>query len=588
MTGEKGAAASLTRRGFIRIVSVGSAGAAGLHSLGAAEAGLQGWEQGDSGVYDVVVYGGTSAGIVAGVQVARMGRSVLLIEPSRHLGGLTAGGLGHTDSGRAETIGGVSREFYRRIRAHYENPDVWRHETREQYRDHWHSPSRRHLETERDAQWGFEPHAARKVFDDMLREAGVPLITEERLFLDRERGVVKNGSRITSILMESGEVYRGRIFIDATYEGDLLAMAGVSYHVGREANRTYGETLNGIQKARTHNHVFIHDVDPYVVPGVPTSGLLPGLHGDDPGVDGEEDHRVQAYCFRMCLTDVPENRVSFEKPDGFEESRYELLFRNFESGEDRIPWLPGMMPNRKTDTNNRWAVSSNNIGANYDYPDGDYSKRAEILADHEIYQRGLMYVLANHLRVPEEIRREVGKWGLARDEFVDSSHWPPQIYVREARRMIGEYVTSELDCRRLRVCPDPAGQGSYNMDSHNVQRYVTERGVAQNEGNLEFGPGGPYLISYRSLVPRRRECSNLLVCCAVSSSHIAFGSVRMEPVFMILAQSAATAAVQALEEEQAVQGIDYPRLRERLLKEGQILELDLDRFPPRREGEALP
>jgi len=242
------------------------------------------------------------------------------------------------------------------------------------------------------------------------------------------------------------------------------------------------------------------------------------------------------------------------------------------------------MPNRKTDTNNRWAVSLNNIGANYDYPDGNYDRRAEIVADQELYQRGLMYVLANHPRVPDEFRREISRWGLARDEFVDSNHWPPQIYVREARRMIGEYVTTELDCRRLRVCSDPVGQGSYNMDSHNVQRYVTERGFAQNEGNLEIAPGGPYLISYRSRVPRRRECSNLLVCCAASSSHIAFGSIRMEPVFMILGQSAATAAVQALERNQAVQDVDYPRLRDRLLKDGQILELDLERFPPRPEA----
>lgn len=395
------------------------------------------------------------------------------------------------------------------------------------------------------------------------------------------RGVEKQGDKILSVASDSGKVYKGKVFIDATYEGDLMAMAGVSYHVGREANSVYDETLNGVQKVRTHNHIFPGFVDPYIEPGNPQSGILPGVHDQDPGEEFSGDHRVQAYCFRMCLTDVPENQIPFEQPEGYEEINYELLFRNFEAGENRIPWLPGGMPNRKTDTNNRWGFSTNMIGVNYEYPDGDYATRERIIEKQEHYQRGLMWTLANHSRVPEDIRQEVGKWGLAADEFTDNNNWPTQIYVREARRMIGEYVTTEQDCRRMRIVEDPVGLGSYSMDSHNVQRYITEQGCIQNEGNIEVSPGGPYAISYRSLLPKRKECSNLMVCTnGVSSSHIAFGSIRMEPVFMMLGQSAATAAVQALEKGINLHDLEYHDLRAQLIQDGQKLNVDIEKYPP--------
>jgi len=526
---------------------------------------------------DVVVYGATSAGIIAAVQAARLGRSVIIVDPGNHLGGLTTGGLGHTDSGNISAIGGMSREFYQRIRKHYEQDSAWVQEKREDYMER----SPQHLPADGDAQWGFEPKGAKAVYEAMLREAKVPVVMEDRLILDKARGVRMENGRIQAIVTESGNLYRGHIFIDATYEGDLVAMAGITYHVGRESNATYGEWLNGVQKERSHNHVFVVDVDPYREPGNPASGLLPGIHNEDPGRDGAGDHRVQAYCYRMCLSNVPENRVAFERPDDYNELRYELFFRNFEAGDTRMPWLPQTMPNGKNDTNNRWAFSTNNVGMNYAYPDGDYFTRRAILADHESYQRGLMWTMAYHPRTPAWIRDVVSQWGLAADEFTENKNWPTQIYVREARRMVGAYVMTEQDCRRIRVAEDSVGLGSYNMDSHSVQRYVTPEGLAQNEGNLEYRPGGPYVISYRSLIPKKAECTNLFACGnAVSASHIAFGSIRMEPVFMILGQSAALAADLALEANLDVQDVPYPELRKKLLEAGQVLDVDLDKFPP--------
>lgn len=534
-------------------------------------------------VYDIVVYGATSGGVIAAVAAARKGKSVILIEPSGHLGGLTTGGLGRTDIGIEGTIGGMSLEFYSQIREYYRSENSWVYEDRMEYMD------RSGLfQPDSEGMFGFEPHVAREIYEEMLGEAGVSVVLGDRLFLG-ERGITMNRDRITAIKTEAGNVYRGRIFIDATYEGDLMAMAGVSYHVGREANATYDETLNGVQKVRTHNHIFPGFVDPYIEPGNAQSGILQGVHNNDPGDEFSGDHRVQAYCYRMCLTDVDDNKVEFEQPEGYDELQYELLFRNFEAGENRIPWLPGAMPNRKTDTNNRWGFSTNQIGANYEYPDGNYATRERILDEQEHYQRGLMWTLTNHPRVPEDIRSEVSRWGLAADEFIENNNWPTQIYVREARRMIGEYVITEHDCRRLRMAKDPVGLGSYTMDSHNVQRYITEDGCVQNDGNIEVSPGGPYYISYRALLPKRNECSNLLVCGnGISSSHIAFGSIRMEPVFMMLGQSAATAAVQSLEDGVDLHDINYQKLRAQLMQDGQKLEVNTGKYPPLPPDEEPP
>lgn len=512
---------------------------------------------------DVVIYGGTSAGIAAAVQVSRMGHSVILIEPGGHIGGLTTGGLGFTDSGDKQVIGGIAREFYRRIHKYYEAPEAWVYEK---------AAANGRFRANEDAMWTFEPKVAEALFHEMLKDAKVTLVMHERL--NRSTGVRLQGSRMESITMESGRMFRGAQFIDGTYEGDLMAAAGVRYTVGRESNSQHNETLNGNQvKGNTHNHRFVKNVDPYVKPRDPASGLLAGIEADGPGEDGTGDHRVQAYCFRMCMSNVPENRVPFPKPDNYDEKRYELLFRNFEAGDLRFPMKPDMMPNGKTDTNNNCAFSTDYLGGNYKYPDAGYAERAAIIRDHEDYQKGLMWSLANHPRVPESIRKEMSQWGLPKDEFVDNGNWPHQLYIREARRMISDYVVSELDCRRIRIAEDSVGLGSYNMDSHNVRRYVTAEGFVQNEGDIQVSPGGPYLISYRSIIPSKDQVSNLAVPACLSSTHIAFGSIRMEPVFMILGQSAATAAVLAMESQVALQALPYAGLRERMLKDGQVLDL---------------
>ncbi len=528
----------------------------------------------DEVTYDVVVYGGTSSGVAAAVQTKRMGKSAIIIEPGKHLGGLTSGGLGMTDSGNKAVIGGIAREFYQRVKKHYDQPSALKHEKREGYAL---------FRPADDAMWTFEPHVAEMIFEQLVVEHDIVVVRQQRL--NRETGVRKSGQRITSITMESGEVYRGRMFIDATYEGDLMAAAGVTYTVGRESNDAYGETLNGVQKSENkHNHRFIVNVDPYVVPGDPASGLLLGIHGDPPGEEGSGDHRVQAYCFRMCMSNVAANRVPFPKPADYDEQRYELLLRNLEAGDLRFPMHPSMMPNGKTDTNNSGAFSTDNIGMNYDYPDASYERREAIIAEHESYQQGFMWTLANHPRVPQKIRDEMAEWGLAADEFVETGNWPHQLYVREARRMVSDYVVTELDCRRKRVAADPVGMGSYNMDSHNVQRYVSAEGFAKNEGDVQVSPGGAYSIGYRSLVPKRGECENLLVPVCLSSSHIAYGSIRMEPVFMILGQSAATAAVLAMDDGVFVQQLDYARLRARMIADGQVLEWTQ---PPARKAISI-
>ena len=520
---------------------------------------------------DVVVYGGTSGGVAAAVQAARLGKTVVLIEPGRHLGGLTSGGLGATDIGNKKAIGGLAREFYRRVRTHYAADAAWTWEQRSAFTGRGHEPGE-------DVAWTFEPHAAELVYVEMLREIKSPQMFGQRL--DLKAGVKKEGTRIVSITTEAGNTYRGKVFIDATYEGDLMAKAGVAYHVGREANAIYGETLNGVQVKNSVHHQFVKNIDPYVKPGDPTSGLLPRVHAGPLEADGTGDRKVQAYNFRLCATDVPANRRPWPKPASYDEKQYELLLRNFEAGDLRLPWNPLLMPNRKTDANNNFAFSTDNIGFNYDYPDGDYATRERIWKEHVEYTQGLMWTLANHPRVPEKVRQHFTTWSLAKDEFRDTDNWPHQLYVREARRMIGAYVMIEQNCRGTRVAEDPVGLAAYTMDSHNIQRYVTKEGFVRNEGDVQVGGFSPYPISYRSITPKAAECTNLLVPVCLSASHISYGSIRMEPVFMVLGQSAASAAALAIDGKCDVQAVDYAKLKERLLKDGQVLEWT----GPRRAG----
>ncbi len=544
--------------------------------------------------YDVVVYGGTSAGIASAIQSSRMGKSVVLVEPGKRLGGLTTGGLGQTDIGNKHVVGGISREFYQNICKYYQIPENWKWQERSDYVDE----GQTRTEKDEDAMWTFEPSAALKVYHQMLSHEKVDIVYGERL--NRESGVIKEGGKIISVEMENGTRYFGKMFIDATYEGDLMAAAKVSYSVGRESNNEYGETLNGIQTNRinrtlkwtlsrnAHNHNFIDAVDPYVVKGDPSSGLLPYIvEGGKPGIDGQGDKGIQAYCFRMTLTDHPENRIPFKKPDNYKEINYELLFRNYEAaigpikemytyGDKLVPWINSPMPNRKTDTNNQKGFSTDFIGQNYDYPEASYEEREKIVQAHRNYQQGLMWTLAYHPRIPQKVRDAVSKWGTCKDEYEKGSNgWQEQLYIREARRMKSAYVMTQKNCERIEVVEDPVGMGAYGMDSHHVKRYVDANGFVQNEGNVEAHVPNPYPISFRSIIPKKDECENLVVPVCVSATHIAFGSIRMEPVFMVLGQSAATAACQAIDQRKAVQDIDYSLLKERLLKDKQVLEIDI-------------
>ncbi len=521
---------------------------------------------------DILIYGCTSAGVTAAIQSKRMGKSVVMVCPERHLGGLTAGGLGWTDSGNKAVIGGLSREFYHRVFMHYQKPAAWRWQKREEYGNKGQGTEA--LDHGARTMWIFEPHAAESVFEAWVKETKIPIV--RNAWLDREKGVKKEGGRITSITMLDGTTFSARMFIDATYEGDLMAAAGVDYHVGRESTQTYGEKWNGVQTGVLHHrHHFgavKTPISPYIVPGDPASGLLPRISANPPGNYGEGDKKVQAYCFRMCLTKVPANRVPFPKPAKYDPAQYELLLRIFAAGWRETFDKFDPIPNGKTDTNNHGPFSTDNIGMNWDYPEASYARRREIIQEHVDYQQGWLYFIANDPRVPEDVRSAMAKWGLAKDEFKDNGNWPHQIYVREARRMVGRYVMTENELLKRRPTPEPVGMGSYGIDSHNIQRYVTPEGYVQNEGDIGVSTNGPYQISYGSLVPKKGQAANLLVPVCVSSSHIAYGSIRMEPVFMILGQSAATAAVLALDGKLDVQDVPYEKLKARLIEDGQVLE----------------
>ncbi|MCK0147644.1 FAD-dependent oxidoreductase [Arenibacter sp. F26102] len=538
--------------------------------------------------YDIVIYGGTSAGIAAAIQSSRMGKSVVLIEPTHRIGGLTTGGLGQTDIGNKQAIGGISREFYENIKKYYDDPTNWKWQQQSEYKD----GGQTRTEKGEPTMWTFEPSAALSVYHDMMTQEKVKVIYNERL--NRDSGVKKVDGKIVSITMESGKKFVGKVFLDATYEGDLLATAGVSYAIGREGNEEYGETLNGVQPnnyniSLTHlisknaaNHNFIPRVDPYIVKGNPESGLLPNVN-EKPGVEGDGDNKIQAYCFRMCLTDHPDNRIPFLKPTNYKELDYELLFRNYEARKGAVrdmyykdgPLLPlinSSMPNRKTDSNNRFGFSTDYIGKNYNYPEASYAEREKIIEDHRNYQMGLMWTLANHPRIPKEVRDEASRWGTTKDEFEREDGWQQQLYIREARRMISDYVMTQRNCEGLVEAEDVIGMAAYTMDSHNVQRYVDANGYVQNEGNVEAHGFDPFPISYKSLVPKKEECENLIVPVCLSSTHIAFGSIRMEPVFMVLGESAATAASLAIDSGISVQDVSYESLKSILLKNGQRLE----------------
>ncbi len=496
---------------------------------------------------DVVVYGGTSAGVAAAVAAAREGASVALLEPGRHLGGMSSGGLGATDTGKTETIGGISLEFYKHLGRHYGEAVSWR----------------------------FEPHVAEDVFKAMAAEAGVKVLYDHRL--KEKGGVRKQGSRITEIRMENGASFRAKVFLDCTYEGDLMAFSGVSFTWGRESVKQYNEPFAGVRPLdRYHYHTF-----PVPVQARDEKGkLLPEINLGPRGELGAGDKKVQAYNFRMCLSKDKSNQVPYPKPRGYDPRRYTLLARLIEGLEKRDGRPPRMnellivslMPNNKTDINNRGGFSTDYIGKNWEYPTANYRRRAQIWKDHVEYTQGFFYFLANDPQVPQKLRSEFSEWGLAKDEFTDTDHWPHQLYIREARRMLADFVMAQKDAQTDLAKEDSIAMGSYQIDSHNIQRYVTEDGTVQNEGDTEV-PSKPYQIAYRVMTPKAREAVNLLVPVCASTSHIAYGTIRMEPVFMALGHAAGLAAQMAARSGKPVHEIDVQALRERLKQQGAVIEL---------------
>lgn len=522
---------------------------------------------------DICIYGGTSAGIIAAYTAKKQGKSVILIEPGNYLGGMTAGGLGATDIGNKYAISGLGKDFYRRVGAYYNKFE----------------------------QWTFEPKVADLVFEDYIKEAQLNIVKNHRLV-----NVIKEDNWIKKILVENSKkpdqetniVIKAKMFLDCTYEGDLMARSEVSYTVGRESNSTYNETFNGVQLSDYHQ---IPDgVDPYIIPGDPSSGLVWGISENKLAPKGSGDRKVQAYNFRLALTKVESNRIPFSRPSTYNADNYTLLLRILEKekwntihssftvdklNDDEIRvhhsggFLIKNMPNGKTDFNNFGGFSTDMIGANHDYPDGDYDTRRMIWQNHVDYTKGLLYFLSHDSRVPAHIREEMNSWGYSKDEFIDLGGFSNQLYVREARRMVSDVVMTQNHSEGKEVVDDQIAMAAYQMDSHNVQRIIVD-GKVKNEGDVQKRVPAPFPISYRSIVPRKNEVKNLLVPVCLSASHIAFGSIRMEPVFMVLGQSAATAAVQAINENTTVQNINVPALQEELkenpLANGTLPELIID------------
>jgi len=488
---------------------------------------------------DICIYGGTSAGVIAACAAKRAGKSVILLEPGGRVGGLTTGGLGYTDIGNKYAISGMARDFYRRVGARYG----------------------------RFESWVFEPHIALDVFHSYLQEAGIPVRYHRRLV-----SVKKEDNRIQSIVVEDArqpgaagyKTIVAKEFIDCSYEGDVLAKAGVHYFVGREANSVYNETYNGSQ--RRDKHQFPDGIDPFKTPGDPASGVLWGISQLPPDTPGAGDSRVQSYNFRICLTNDPANRIPITPPADYNPDHYALLLRLLAKrpAKDLNSIMKiDHMPNHKTDINNNGGFSTDMIGMNYDYPDGDYARREAIVKAHESYTKGFLYFVGHDPRMPESLRTEMQQWGYPKDEYRENNHWTPQLYVREARRMIGAYVMTQANCEGRATVDDGIGMAAYTMDSHNCRRLVVD-GMVKNEGDVQIGGFGPYPVSYRAIVPKKEECSNLLVPVCLSASHIAYGSIRMEPVFMVLGQSAAIAASQAIDTHTAIQDIDVKRLQQQL------------------------
>ena len=533
---------------------------------------------------DVCVFGGTSGGVSAAVQVARMGKTVILAEPGKHLGGMTSGGLSAVDIGDPRSVGGIAREYFTKLAATVGVKLAWDQAFKGNGGG---GPAT-------GGAYAIEPHKAEQVFNEMAKDAGVKVQFGTRL-----ASVKKDGVHITEIVMENGAVFRAKVFLDTTYEGDLMAKAGVSHTLMREGRAQYGEKFAGIiyedkYQPRT-NHlkpgphgrvpggqgVWDRDfpLDPFVVKGDPKSGLLPLINEGDPGTPGDPAPGVQAYCYRLCLTTNPANMIPITPPSDYDPKRYELVARFIEAclaiGDDMdLRWFSkhDALPNDKWDFNTA-TFGGNLPGASHAWAEASYAQREKIAKEHEDYHRGLLHFLATDPRVPKKVRQDMQRFGLPKDEFTDNSGWPHQIYVREARRMISDLVMTENHTFGRQPVVKSIALGSYGTDVHEIRRIV-KNGIVIREGKIATGRDGapPYAVGYDAIVPKRAECENLLVTFAMSCSHVAFASIRMEPVFMCSSQSAATAAVMSIEDKKALQEVDYARLKARLVKDGQVVE----------------
>ena len=502
---------------------------------------------------DVCVYGGSAGGVMAAVQVARMGKSVVLIESGRHVGGISIDGLGSSDINNHKfkndvALGGLAKEFYARIgKAYQKSTPVYK----------------------------FEPHVAESVFLDLIKENKIDYLLDSRLSEAQPPAVSREGPRIKSIRLETGTKIRARVFIDATIEGDLLAAAGVSTIIGREANAKYGETRNGIRTSNTYRQ-FSVKVDPYIVPGDKTSGVIPTVQNEPLGTPGSADQRIQAYCFRMCLTKNEGNRIPFEKPESYDPKQYEIYLRYMAAGGKVFTPVVNL-PGAKTDLGSWHDLSANLYGMNHAYPGGNYAVRKKIFEQHLSFTQGLVYFLANDPQVPAETRKAWSLWGVCKDEFADNAGWPRQFYVRDARRMVSDYVITERNTvkKDQAAVADPVGVAYWPPDTHHVRRII-QNGACYNEGFVFGGDDwAPFSIAWRALIPKRGECINLITPTCPSSSHIAYGAIRLEWTYMVLGQSAGTAAVMALEKNIPVQDVNYDVLRKRLKADGQVLQLEL-------------
>jgi len=522
--------------------------------------------------YDVVIYGGNPSAIVAAVQTKRMGKTVAVISPSSNLSGLLGNDLGWKHTHRKDVIGGVAREFYHRVWRHYQSPDSWKWQKSEEFGNQGQGTPA--IDGSRRTMWVFEPKLAEQILESWLVEYEIEIFRDERL--EREKGVEIKAGKIRSITTLSGKIFKGEVFIDCSYEGDLMAASKVDYRVGREGNDVYQETLNGVQVNQSLINQFVNRIDPFGKVGDPTSGLLPRISMWKPVKDGEGDYKIPAYHFPLCLTRVEENKFPFPKPQEYDPFQYELLLRTLKRGSKPIWVHSDPVPNAKIYTQGYGSFSINNIGMNYGYPEGTYQERENIIREHLNYQQGYFYFLCNDQRVPLEIREGMKEWGLARDEFTQSNHWPEQLNICHARRMMGEFILTENHIKRRKRTPRPVALVFNPIKSNHVQRYVTsdESGNFHvlNEGGFEAELEGPYSISYDSLIPREEQCTNLLVPVCMSASYVAYSSLCGDDVFMMLGQVAATAAVVALEQQKPLQRISYSKLKERLLEDGQVLE----------------